>query len=134
MIKPYLMFNRECAEAIEFYREAFDGELLSIQRYGDIPSSPEFPIAEEDKELILHSELKLTKAGSIFSSDGKRDYPDSGRVSISVELDSEDQAQHAWNVLKEGGTVHMDLKPTFFAKLHGSLKDKFGVAWMFTVE
>ncbi|WP_409293834.1 VOC family protein [Peribacillus sp. SCS-26] len=133
MIKPYLMFNRECEEAFTLYQTAFDGEILSLQKYGDMPPNPDFPINEDDRNLVLHSELKLTETGLIMGSDSKRDPGNGGKVSISVELDSEDQAKKAWNALKDGGKVQMDLQPAFFAKLHGSVQDKFGVTWMFTV-
>lgn len=133
MIKPYLMFNRECNEAFKLYLEAFNGEIVAMQKYGDIPSSPEFPISESDKDLVLHSEIKLTESGSLLGSDSNRVSSDSEKVVISVEPDSEERAIKAWNILKDGGTIYMDLQPTFFAKLHGSVKDKFGVTWMFTV-
>jgi PhnB protein len=35
-------------------------------------------------------------------------------------------------MLKQEGEVYMDLAPSFFAKLHGSLRDKYGINWMFT--
>lgn len=127
------MFNRECKEAFNLYQKAFDGEMVAIQKYGDMPPNPEFPVVESDKDLVLHAELKLTESGNIMGSDGKRDFQDAEKVCISVELDSEERAKNAWNVLKEGGTIHMDLQPTFFSKLHGSVKDKYGVTWMFTV-
>ncbi|MDR7078327.1 PhnB protein [Neobacillus niacini] len=133
MIKPYLMFNRECNEAFKLYLEAFNGEIVAMQKYGDIPSSPEFPISESDKDLVLHSEIKLTESGSLLGSDSNRVSSDSEKVVICVEPDSEESAIKAWNILKDGGTIYMDLQPTFFAKLHGSVKDKFGVTWMFTV-
>ena len=133
MIKPYLMFNRECNEAFKWYLEAFDGEIVAMQKYGDIPSSPEFPISESNKDLVLHSEIKLTESGSILGSDSNRVSSDSEKVVISIEPGSEERAINAWNNLKDGGTIYMDLQPTFFAKLHGSVKDKFGVTWMFTV-
>lgn len=133
MIKPYIMFNRECEKAFQLYQKAFDGELISIQKYGDMPPNPSFPVAESDKNLVLHAELKLTDSGTIMGSDGSRNHQDGGKVSISVELDSAKRAQNAWNLLKEDGTIHMNLQPTFFATLHGSVKDKYGVTWMFTV-
>lgn len=133
MIKPYLMFNRECDEAFKLYQKAFNGEMVSIQKYGDMPPNPQFPVAESDKSLVLHAELKLTESGTIMGSDGNREFQTGDRVSISVELDSEELAKNAWNILKDGGAVHMELQPTFFAKLHGSVKDKYGVTWMFTV-
>ena len=133
MIKPYVMFNRECKEAFTLYQKAFDGDMVAIQTYGDMPPNPEFPVVDSDKDLILHAELKLTESGSIFGADGKRDLQDAEKVCISVELDSEEHAKNAWNVLKKDGIIHMDLQPTFFSKLHGSMKDKYGVTWMFTV-
>ena len=42
--------------------------------------------------------------------------------------------RNAWNLLKEDAEIYMDLAPTFFAALHGSLRDRFGVNWMFTGE
>ena len=134
MIKPYLMFNSECKDAFNMYLKAFDGEMIAFQTYGDMPPNPEFPVSDSDKDLVLHAELKLTDTGSILGADGKRDFQDADKVSISVQLDSVERAKKAWNVLKEGGTTRMDLQPTFFAKLHGSVKDKFGITWMFTVD
>ncbi|WHZ00629.1 VOC family protein [Neobacillus sp. YX16] len=133
MIKPYLMFNRECDEAFKWYQKAFDGEIIAIQKYGDMPPSPDFPIAESDKDLVLHIEMKITETGYILGSDYRQDLQDAGKVCISVELNSEESAIRAWSILSEDGNIHMDLQPTFFAKLHGSVKDKFGVTWMFTV-
>jgi PhnB protein len=133
MIKPYLMFNRDCAEAFEMYQRAFNGEMIAIQKYGDMPPSPEFPIAEADRDLVLHAELKLTESGHIMGSDSQRLLQEGEKVVISVELHDEERAISAWNILGDGGSVLMDLAPTFFAKLHGSVKDKYGVTWMFTV-
>lgn len=134
MIKPYLMFNRECSEAFNLYEKAFYGEIVSLQKYGDMPANPDFPIADEDKELVLHAQLKLTDTGYIMGADSRKELSAGDQVSISVELDSEERAWYAWNLLKDGGTVNMELQPTFFSKLHGSVKDKYGVTWMFTVE
>lgn len=133
MIKPYLMFNRECEEAFKLYQEAFDGELIAMQKYGDMPTNPEFPVDESDKNLVLHAQLKLTENGYIMGSDSNRDLQDGQKVSISVELNAVEPAMKAWNLLKEGGNIQMDLQPTFFSRLHGSVTDKFGITWMFTV-
>ncbi|RDI39110.1 VOC family protein [Falsibacillus pallidus] len=133
MIKPYLMFDRSCEEAFKLYEEAFGGEIIEFQKYGDMPPNPNFPVAEEDKSLVLHAQLKLAENGYIMGSDSQREQTSGDNFAISVELNSEEKALHAWNLLKEEGHVHMDLQATFFAKLHGSVKDKYGHTWMFTV-
>ncbi|MDF2536203.1 MAG: Glyoxalase/bleomycin resistance protein/dioxygenase [Bacillales bacterium] len=136
MIKPYLMFNRNCEEAVNFYQKAFDGEILAMQKYGDMPLNPDFPVSENDKNLVLHSYLKLTEGGYIMASDSTMHSPggNSDGLSLSVELDSVEMAQKVWDALKVDGKVLMDMAPSFFAKAHGSLKDKYGYTWMFTVE
>ena len=40
-LAPYLMFNRNCEEAVNFYKECFNGEIGLMGRYGD--SLMEFP-------------------------------------------------------------------------------------------
>lgn len=132
-IKPYIMFNRECRAAFALYEEAFGGEMLAMQTYGEMPPNPQFPVADSDKNLVLHAQLKLTDTGIIMGSDSNRAVQTSGKVAISVELESEERAQHAWDALKDGGSVQMNLQRTFFAKLHGSVKDRYGINWMFTV-
>lgn len=51
---------------------------------------------------------------------------------VSVTTEDLNLVRNAWNLLKEDAVIYMDLTPTFFAELHGSLRDKFGVNWMFT--
>ena len=135
MVKPYLMFSGNCAEAFDLYYRAFDGEVIRMERYGDMPPNPEFPVSEDKKNLVLHVELRLTNDGFILGCDSS--FIEAGNaintVCISVELDSEDKARKAWNLLKEKGSVRMDLGPQFFARLHGSLIDKYGITWLFTV-
>ncbi|MDR0639362.1 MAG: hypothetical protein LBG27_10780 [Spirochaetaceae bacterium] len=55
MIGHYLMFNRNCMEALETYAKAFNAKIGEARRYGDMPPAPAFPIAESDKGLVLHA-------------------------------------------------------------------------------
>lgn len=132
MLKTYLSFNDECETAIHTYVEAFGGEIVSIQRYGDLPPNPAFPVSEDMKKLVLHSCIKVAD-GFIYASDTQQEFTAGGRVSLCVELDSEEVAKKAWSVLEVDGAVEVELSPTFFAKLYGSVKDKFGITWQFIV-
>jgi len=51
---------------------------------------------------------------------------------ISLSTKDEAMVRKAWDTLKLGGEIYMELTPTFFAAVHGSLRDRFGVNWMFT--
>lgn len=131
MLGFYLMFNRNCAEAIETYKDALDAELVKVRRYSDLPPDPKFPIAEGDKDLILHAQLRVNGMDMMCADSFKRSTPGEN---MYVAVTTKDAAfvQKAWDVLKQDGEVYMELAPSFFASLHGSLRDKYGVNWMFS--
>lgn len=130
MISHYLMFNRNCAEALATYADAFGGKILEVSKYGDMPPDPNFPVAEEDKDLVLNSRLKIEGAEIMCADSACVSSGDNMYVSISTQ--DEALVQRAWDMLKQDGEIYMELAPSFFAKLHGSLRDRFGINWMLT--
>ncbi len=133
MLGHYLMFNRNCEEALKVYEEAFHTKTTMVQKYKDMPSNPNFPIPEQDMNLILHSRLVIDGTEVMCADSGQA--PKSGsNMFITLTTGDLKLVEQAWNHLKEGGKIYLELSPTFFAKLHGHLQDKFGVNWMFTVE
>ena len=132
MMNYYLMFDRSCEEALKLYEKAFGGQIVEMQKFSDMPPNPNYPVAEENKDLVLHARLQIGEAMFMCSDSSGHTAPGSNMY-ISITGDKA-LVEGAWNDLKEGGKVEMDLTPTFFAELHGSLQDKFGINWMFTVE
>jgi len=131
MTGHYLMFNRNCAEAVKVYEKAFHAEITEIQKYGDMPPNPAFPISEDDKELVLHAKLKLDGM-ELMCADSKQLNESGNNMYVSITTKDSAYVQNAWDILKEDAEIYMELTPSFFADLHGSLKDKFGINWMFT--
>jgi len=130
-IEHYLMFNRNCAEALKVYAAAFDGTIAEIQKFGGVSGGPGFSVADEDKDLVLHSRL-IIAGQTLMCSDSTRELTPGSNMYVSVGSDDEALIRRAWAALVDGGEVYMDLTPTFFAKAHGSLRDRFGVNWMMT--
>lgn len=131
MVGHYLLFNRNCAQAAAVYEKAFDAKVLEMQKYGDMPPNPQFPVPESDKELVLHSRL-LIDGMELMCADSPQRSAGCDNMYVSITTKDEAYVRRAWDVLKEGGEVYMDLAPSFFATLHGSLQDRFGINWMFT--
>lgn len=131
MFGHYLMFNGNCAKALETYKQAFAAEVIELQRYGDMPPNPDFPISEEQKHLVLHARLKID-GGEIMCADASKRSSLGDNMYVSVTTADAAYVQKAWDILKEGSEIYMDLAPSFFAVAHGSLRDKYGVNWMFT--
>lgn len=129
---PYLTFNGNCEEAVNFYQKVLGGES-AILRYGDAPPNPAFPVPDNVKDLVLHAELR--KGGHIIRfSDTFPGAPYSvgNSISFSLELDTKDETKAVFEALSEGGEVEMELQETFFSPLYGKLTDRFGVIWQLT--
>jgi PhnB protein len=126
------MFKRNCGEALAAYAEAFGVAIAEKQCYGDMPPTGGFTVAEEDKGLVLHSRLMIDGT-EIMCADSTDRHQPGDNMYITLTTTNAAQVHQAWEVLKQGGEVYMELTPTFFAAAHGSLRDRFGVNWMFTV-
>ena len=50
---------------------------------------------------------------------------------INLEPDTKAETRKLFDALAEGGKVEMDLQDMFWGGYYGSLRDKFGVQWMF---
>lgn len=132
MIGQYLMFNQDCSEAIKVYTTVFDVKTLEIQKYGDMPPNPAFAIPDSDKDLVLHARLQL-EGMEIMCADSSERSRSGNNMYITITTKDMAMVQKAWEVLKQDGEIYMELAASFFAVLHGSLQDKFGINWMFTV-
>ncbi len=131
MLGHYLMFNRNCEEAIKTYEKAFNGTITEMRKYSDMPPNPAFPIPEENKNLVLHARLQIDGM-EIMCADSSEKSTKGNNMYVSITTKDEALVKDAWNLLKQEGEVYMELSPSFFATLHGSLQDKYGVNWMFT--
>src|SRR5947207_14943448 len=69
-IQPYLFFNGNCEEAIEFYRKALGAEVEMMMRFKESPEPQPpgtFPPSFENK--IMHASFIVGQT-SVMASDG----------------------------------------------------------------
>jgi PhnB protein len=118
-------------EALEIYAKAFNAKIGEVQRYGDMPPNPAFPIIESDKGLVLHARLNINGI-ELMCADTSESNTCGNNMYVTVTTPDVAFVQKAWDILKDGGEIYMELTPSFFAQLHGSLRDRFGINWMFT--
>lgn len=131
MIGHYLSFNRNCSQALDLYKKAFGAVIVEIIKYKDMPPNPNFPIKDEDKDLVLNATFTIN-GETLMASDSREEKNPGSSMYVTVTTQDTIFIQNAWKVLKEEGQIYMDLNPSFFANLHGSLQDNFGINWMFT--
>ncbi|MGP6150462.1 VOC family protein [Priestia flexa] len=61
-ITPYLSFNGNAKEALEFYKEVFEGQVQEIQTFGEV----DFPTPPEAQNRIMHAKFKKDELFSWF--------------------------------------------------------------------
>jgi PhnB protein len=125
------MFGGNCKDAIRSYEEAFGAKTDYVHKYSDMPPNPAFPVPEAKKDLVLNAKMDIL--GTQFMCADATDSKPGSNMYVSIAAD-EASVRKAWDILKKDGKVFMELSPQFFAKLHGSLQDKYGINWMFSVD
>jgi PhnB protein len=137
-VGTYLNFGRETEAAFNFYKSVFGGEFTGpgIMRMGDVPPQEGMPpLAEADKNLVMHVELKITGGHSLMGSDAPESHGfkvvKGNNVHISIHPDTRKETERLFKALSEGGQVTMELQDMFWGDYFGSCTDKFGVNWMF---
>ena len=128
---PYLFFTGNAEEVLNFYKEAFDGEILMVSRYADSP----MPVPEEQKQKIMHARLSFA-GNTIMISDSYKDggKAPGGNITLSVEVPDKPQLEKVFSKMAAGGKITMPLQDQFWGATFGMLDDKFGVSWMFNHE
>ncbi|MBS7230122.1 VOC family protein [Flavobacterium psychroterrae] len=134
-VNPYLIFNGNCEEAFLFYKSVFGGEFPYIGKYKDMPADENGTgpqLSTQDGNRIMHVSLPIGHT-ILMGSDSHPQLGDPGlsdNFSISINTESQDEADKIFNGLSAGGKVEMPMNKTFWGAYFGMFKDKFGVNWM----
>jgi PhnB protein len=135
-VSTYLNFSRNTEEAFNFYKSVFGGNFNgNIARFSDIPPQDGMPpLAEKDKNLVMHIELPITGGHLLMGTDAPESFGfhvNSGNnVHINLEPDTRTETKRLFAALSAGGKVTMELQDMFWGSYYGSCTDKFGVQWM----
>ncbi|MEI6509150.1 MAG: VOC family protein [Bacteroidota bacterium] len=131
VLNPYLSFNGNCEEAINFYKGVFGGEITQLSRFGETSA----PVPDDYKDNIMHIAYRFDD-NTILASDLMPGSPFviGNNFSLSVDVMQIMEMEKAFDKLAEGGKVTMPLQDTFWGARFGMLTDKFGVNWLFNCD
>lgn len=135
-VNPYINFNGTCEEAFNFYKSVFGGEFTSFQRFNEMPDDvpAEMRPKESEGNKVMHVTLPLAEQHILMGSDYPEMMSDSikqgNNFSVSIDADTEEEANRLFKELSLGGHIIMPLDKTFWGSLYGMFSDKFGVQWM----
>lgn len=137
-LNPYLNFLGRTEEAFTFYKSIFGGEFAMLQRFRDIPEFPgKTEIAEADIDKLMHVALPIG-GGILMGTDALESQGHTltfgNNISLSLTVDSKEEADALFAALATGGTVAMPMTDMFWGSYFGMVDDKFGVKWMISFE
>lgn len=110
-ITPFLWFDHEAEEAMNFYVSIFkSSRIISVTRYGEGGPGPAGQVMTGTFQL---------EGQEFMALNGGPDHKFTEAVSFFVDCKTQAEVDELWNKLTEGG----EEGPC------GWLKDKFGVSW-----
>lgn len=87
-LTPYIYFQGNAEEAMNFYAVALGGNIVSINRYGDSP----MPCDEDYKQKVMHGRLQFDDNLIMISDSFKGNVVKTeGNVQLSVDITQEGQ-------------------------------------------
>jgi len=114
-ISPFIWFDSNAEEAINFYLPIFkDSKVIRVAR--NPPGGP----GPEGALLVASIQLE---GQEIILMNGGPGHPLTDAISLTVNCSSQEEVDHYWNKLLEGGGK---------AIACGWLKDRFGLYWQVT--
>ena len=131
-LNPYLSFQGNAREAMEFYREVLGGELVVMTfAEGGSPHDP----ADADK--VMHGQLETPSGFTLMGSDavsGTPGTPASGvQVSLSGDADADAELTGYYEKLAANGNVVEPLVTAPWGDKFGMVADPYGVLWMVNI-
>jgi predicted 3-demethylubiquinone-9 3-methyltransferase (glyoxalase superfamily) len=114
-ITPCLWFDTQGEDAATFYTGIFDdSRIVDVTRYGSAGPRPAGTVMTVNF-VLAGQEFIALNGGPEFTFDEA--------ISFQVNCESQDEIDHFWTRLVEGGGEHGPC---------GWLKDRFGVSWQVT--
>ncbi|MFE0135802.1 VOC family protein [Streptomyces sp. NPDC059037] len=128
-LNPYISFDGDARQAMEFYKEVFGGDL-SLNTFGE-SGQQGTPHAEQ----IMHAMLEAPNGFTLMAADtppGMQHNPGTN-FSVSLSGDDETELRGYWDKLSAGGTVAVPMEKQMWGDVFGMCTDRFGIPWMVNI-
>ena len=130
-LNPYLNFNGNARQALEFYQGVFGGDL-NLNTFADFGAQ-----GTPDADRIMHGQLETEAGYTIMAadvtSDMQYDFISGASVSLSGGGPDADALRGYWEKLSAGGTTTMPMEKQAWGDEFGMCVDGFGVSWLVNI-
>ncbi|MFJ8437069.1 VOC family protein [Kitasatospora sp. NPDC094019] len=129
ILNPYITYNGDARQALEFYQQVFGGEL-NLNTYGDFGAG-EGPGGDR----IMHGMLTTGGGITLMAADNPpgTDQAPGGNISVSLSGEDEAELRGYWEKLSGGGSVAVPMDKQMWGDIFGMCTDRFGVTWLVNI-
>ena len=128
----YLNYGGNCRQAFEFYVDHLGGKITFITTHGEQPEADKVP--PDWKNAVLHARMEIGDTILLGADIPPDRFQPMRSAYLTLIVDSSDEAERLYDLLKEGGQIFMPMEETFFARRFAMLRDRFGTSWMLLSE
>jgi PhnB protein len=128
-LNPYLTFDGNARQALEFYSGVFGGDL-NLSTFADFGERD-----SPDAHKIAHGQLETSAGYTLMAADSPPGMEFQGMHGFGVSLsgDDGDTLRRYWAKLSDGGTITMAMAKQVWGDEFGMCTDKFGVPWLVNI-
>ncbi len=128
-LNPYLNFNGNARQALEFYAGVFGGDL-TVSTFGEAGMAD-----SSDADKVMHGQLETTAGYTIMAADvpSHLEYQPMAGSAVSLSGDDVDELRGYWEKLSASGAATMPLQKQVWGDEFGMCVDGFGVPWLVNI-
>ena len=132
---PFLLFHNNCEQALAYYREVFQAEIVETMTFEEVGYTDE----KQRLSCIANSTFKLGEsifyAADVIDENSAAEWNSSNRISVWLELEQEEEIRTVTeSLLGSGSKCLSPLETTFWNSLYTKIQDPFGVIWELNVQ
>jgi PhnB protein len=128
-LNPYISFNGNARQALEFYQAVFGG-TLRMNTFGEYGAQD-----SPDADKIMHGMLETDTGYTIMGADtpAGMEYQPGNTITVSLSGDDGGELRGYWERLADDGTISVPLEKQMWGDEFGMCVDRFGVPWMVNI-
>lgn len=131
-LEVYLVTNGNGKEAVEFYKDALNAEIISVSYFKDnVPNCP-----KEHEELVMNAQLKVGNQRLMISDENPEfEYKHGYNMTACIIVDNAEDAKSVYEKLsKDAKNINLELQETFWSPAYANFEDKYGMMWQISTE
>ena len=128
-LNPYINFDGNAREAMEFYKSVFGGEL-SLNTFGELGGQD-----APNPDNIMHGMLETDSGFTLMGADAPpgTEHDPGNNFAVSLSGDDGDELRGYWEKLCGDGVVTVPLEKQMWGDEFGMCMDRFGISWMVNI-